>query len=282
MNDSFDKGFPEGETEARAKQTLENDCTDSSEPCGDAVSAAGEYDIREKDTYTCGPMTFKEKLENFWYHYKWHSIAAIFVCVALFVVVFQLATVTKYDLNVMYAGGYRFSRTSENGEIPKYNTALESLARITEDYDDSGEIAIDLQDHYVLTAEEISALKAEGKGNSINESLIATDYKDLNLNIIAGDYHVVFISEALFADYDKQYEGGLFADLTPYLENGSEYSFALGNTRGIYLSSLPFSRLPVIAELPEDTVVCLRVRNGQNTEQFERAEDAIRRILAFD
>ena len=31
------------------------------------------------------PATPKEKLQNFWYHYKWHSLVAVFLVIAILI-----------------------------------------------------------------------------------------------------------------------------------------------------------------------------------------------------
>lgn len=48
------------------------------------------------------PKTFKEKLNNFWYHYKIHTILASFLIVVLAVSVTQCARRPKYDLEILY------------------------------------------------------------------------------------------------------------------------------------------------------------------------------------
>lgn len=43
------------------------------------------------------PKTFKEKVQNYWYHFKWHTIAAISLTVVIAIMVTQCATREKYD-----------------------------------------------------------------------------------------------------------------------------------------------------------------------------------------
>ena len=47
------------------------------------------------------PLTFKEKLKNFWYHYKVHTILALFAGVAIAICVSQCATRPDYDAHVL-------------------------------------------------------------------------------------------------------------------------------------------------------------------------------------
>lgn len=48
------------------------------------------------------PKTFEDKLKNYWFHYKWHTIAAIFITIFLAITVTQCAKRTDYDMKVVY------------------------------------------------------------------------------------------------------------------------------------------------------------------------------------
>ena len=43
-------------------------------------------------------------LENFWYHYKWHTIASVFVLLVVTIITVQMCTRTTYDAYIVYAG----------------------------------------------------------------------------------------------------------------------------------------------------------------------------------
>lgn len=48
------------------------------------------------------PTTFKQKRENFWFHYKWHVIGIAFAVVALGLLVSQCISMPNYDFSVVY------------------------------------------------------------------------------------------------------------------------------------------------------------------------------------
>ena len=75
------------------------------------------------------------KLENFWYHYKWHTIAAIFALFVIIVCTVQCASNTKYDIQILYAGDHVFGRTSSDGSYPEYVKMSSTLADFADDYD---------------------------------------------------------------------------------------------------------------------------------------------------
>ncbi len=47
------------------------------------------------------PRTAKEKGENFWFHYKWHTLGAIALIIVLAIAIVQLAGRTSYDMKVV-------------------------------------------------------------------------------------------------------------------------------------------------------------------------------------
>ena len=56
---------------------------------------------------------FKLKWENYWYHYKWHTIIAVFLAITIGVSVTQCATKTNYDQSaVLYCDRTVLENTS--------------------------------------------------------------------------------------------------------------------------------------------------------------------------
>ncbi len=48
------------------------------------------------------PMTFRQKLTNFWFHYKVHTFFAIFICIVLAIGISQCSQKEKYDSRVVF------------------------------------------------------------------------------------------------------------------------------------------------------------------------------------
>ena len=48
------------------------------------------------------PKTFKEKLQNYWFHFKWYTLGTIFAVVVIAILVCQCANKVNYDMKVMY------------------------------------------------------------------------------------------------------------------------------------------------------------------------------------
>lgn len=227
-------------------------------------------------------MTPKQRIENFWYHYKWHTIVALFAVVVVVMLVLQMCTKQDYDAYILYAGNYKISTLAEDGDLPEYKKITSALGAITPDANGDNSKDINLKTLFVLTPEQLAELDSE---DTATLSLANTDSETLENMLVVGNYYVCFMSEELFLDKDAIYDGAIFEPLAKYAtDDGISYEYA--SERGIYLRSLPFAST---LSLPEDTVVCLRSMNGyssvigskENQKSFELGEEIIKSILCY-
>lgn len=82
-------------------------------------------------------MSFKKKWENYWYHYKWHTIAGIFALVLLFIFVKDFVTKERFDGTVMVA-------TSHFVDDVRYEKLEETLEQYFTDIDGNGEVNLSI------------------------------------------------------------------------------------------------------------------------------------------
>lgn len=67
------------------------------------------------EKYGVVPKRFtKAWWEYFWMYYKWHTIAAVFIILAITVTIYQKVTAPRYDLTLTYAGGYAFTEETQS------------------------------------------------------------------------------------------------------------------------------------------------------------------------
>lgn len=227
------------------------------------------------------------KLENFWYHYKWHSIVAAFLVVVLVICSFQMCTKTTYDVQFLYAGAYKIEKTSSGGDVSPYVGTVSSLKRVSCDFDENGSVDVNLLDLFAMTNEEIADFYRDknNEGKEINEIQIRENVETLDTTLLMSNYYVCFLSEKLFLKYSAQHDGAIFADIAPYTDSEKDYEYA--SAKGIYIRSLEFYNMPYIADLPDDTVICIRrlsdvsglFGGGEAEESFRRAEVVLREIL---
>ena len=239
---------------------------------GDEKIDAGDIKVTTK---------FTKKLENFWYHYKWHTIAALFVTVVAVILIVQLSSRTKYDVYIMYAGDHYFD-TTETAGTSSYRETVSSLKRVAEDFDGNGEISISFSNLYI---------PINNGDESLNDALLKTqDSQTLGDRLTGGEYYVIFISPELYDIYVEDYTEILFVPLAGYEAEGKTYKYYGNAGNAIYLSSTDYyEKIPGISSLPDDTLVVLRTKGAidsvfskkQTDKNFARSEEVIRNILAY-
>ena len=228
-----------------------------------------------------------KKLENFWYHYKIHTIAALFAVVVLTILLVQTCSRVSYDAHILYAGGYEIKHTASGGDLAPYVKMTSALKSVCDDINDDGAVNVSLLNLFVVNDAEAQEMIKDNPSLEINSTLVGQDSERLGQNLLYGDYYVCFLSERIFREYDEMYEGALFAPLAKYIPEGVECEMV--NERGVYLSSLAIYSQPEISKLPPDTVVCLRslsdfsssVGKAKNQASFTRGEKIIINIFAY-
>ena len=113
-------------------------------------------------------MTARAWLENFWYHYKIHTVAAIFALIVLVVLCVQTCSRVSYDAHILYAGPHEIKHSSDG----EYLNAVSSFKRVAEDFDGDGATNVNLLNLFVINDEEADALLAENPGKEINATLV--------------------------------------------------------------------------------------------------------------
>lgn len=242
-----------------------------------------------EENYTQKNTTFFKKLENFWYHYKIHTIAALFVIAVVTVCAVQMCSKPSYDAHILYAGDERISSVRIDGDLSEYEKVRDALISVTPDTDENGDTLISFLNLFVANEDELLALKERGESIEGVANVISEDTDTLHFNILSGDYYIMLLSARLFLEYEEEYSDALFTDLSVYASEAS-VEFVGSAKRGIKLSSLEnFSALEGISELaPEDTVVCLRrvsdISSGQKKHQrnFAAGEAVLKKLIAYD
>ncbi len=216
---------------------------------------------------------FFDFIDNFWYHYKWHSIVALFLLFAVTVCTLQMCKKESYDSYILYAGGYEISRKPENGDIADYEKVTRMLERVAADTDGDGEVLVSLKDLFVLNDREIEEIESSDDEIEVHYPLILENREILRDTMVYSNYYVTLLSPAVYEEY-KEIDGvKLFADLS-LLEITNE-SAVFYNEYAIKLSSLEFYTLPGICDMPDDTLLCLRALSAYashfNKNESEKA-----------
>jgi len=226
------------------------------------------------------PSTPKEKIQNFIYHYKWHTLVALLLVVAILVCSLQFCAKEDYDAYILYAGSKNIGRTAEDGDVAEIATVISSLKRITGDFDKNGEVTLNFTNYYFLSADERKDL------TDLNEALLANDRQSISSVLEHSEYYLCFISKAVYEEYHKVGDEELFISLSEYKEVNPDITLYSDNA--ILLSSTEAARLPGLSSLPDDTLICIRRpsvlggKSKEHTAHLENAKQMLENILTLN
>ena len=118
-----------------------------------------KYDLGDGDGMKMPKGKFGTWLENFLYHYKWHTIVALFLIVTITICSVQMCSKDSYDVYVMYAGSRDIKSMKNEGDVSEFSKVYKSLTEVTEDFDGNGENMPSLEALYMLSSEEIKKIE---------------------------------------------------------------------------------------------------------------------------
>ena len=227
---------------------------------------------------------FTAKLENFWYHYKWHSIVALFLIISILVCSLQMCAQETVDFHIMYASGTEISRKSEDGDVPMYNRVTAAFEKYVEDIDGDGKKNIALGTYFILSDAEIKEIEST-PGKEVNYSLMSSDSDALSSRFGVGDYYLCFLSTYVYEQYRGTDDLCVFTKLAQYAPEGAELEYY--SEYAVLLSSTPlYKNNPAIREaMPADTLVTLQIKrvvgvSKDNDRKYARAEAVLSKILS--
>ena len=181
-------------------------------------------------------MTFVQKLENFWYHYKWQTIIGVFFLVTITVCTVQCARNSDADVMIMYAGNYAVADSYREG-------SLENL--MSEDYNGDGEKRCDVFQLVLNIVErggEYEYYDAVGQ----NEEL-----QRLEIEFYSGQSVIYVLHPFIYEQYKN-----VMADLSDVLENVPED--AMYDSKALKISSLDAYANTTLGFYPGECVICIR------------------------
>ncbi len=217
-----------------------------------------------------------KKAENFWYHYKWHTIVTIFIVIVITVCTVQMCSRVNYDVYVLYAGGKAFNSSSEGSD---YETIQDALRVVSKDFDENGENLPLFESYLIPTAEEYT----ENYADRGLESLITADKESFTSAMLGSqEFYLCFLSAELFAMYDTPLSSGIAPIIS--LEDYARPEQLTESGRGIKLSETDFCKLPGINGLPSDTVICVRRLSTVSGDEksYENALVLLQGIMAYN
>lgn len=248
-------------------------------------------------------MTGKEKLSNFWYYHKWHTVVALFLIFTVLICSLQMCSKESYDVHIMYAGPHEFKRTSQSGDVAPYVNALSSLKYFSNDYNGDGKVSVDFLDLYLLTSQEMQNASKDPE-TELNYPLLSNNKETFTNNLMYSDFYVCLLSIAVYEQYKTVSDVSVFTDLEKYVESGVPYylngelfginadtatsdALQFYDNAAIYLSSTALYSTPEFSKLPKDTLICLRIKSavashfGKETTEtlYKNSESYVKELI---
>lgn len=205
---------------------------------------------------------FTRWVENFWYHYKWHTIVTVFALFVVIVCTVQMCSKEDADVNVLYAGSYSF----EQQDSTPLARAVASL--MPEDTNGDGRREVSVASLLVYSAEQIQAALDEAEANgetlTINTSFFAQEQQKYHQLLMTGEYYIVLVEDWL---YEESKGTDVFLPLAEALGAKPENAY---DDCAMRLCDTGFGQyFTAVQDMPEDTLICFR-RQGALTTMLNR------------
>lgn len=232
--------------------------------------------MREEKQYTEGIAIKKGKaftwLENFWYHYKWHTLIAAFLLIVAVVCIAQSCTKENSDITVTYAGPTYLNdekkaniRTSLSQNLPKDSFGDEAVANALS--------------YLIMSEEQIKeaekGINPDGTKVYIDRAFIVEQKETFDSLLATDKSSILLLDPYLFNMLGGNSDSTRLcqlSDVLGYTPEGavSRFGIRLGDTS-------MYNTNPALQVLPADTVLCLHVKRYlQKEEDYKKETEAFK------
>lgn len=196
-------------------------------------------------------ITFKDRVSNIWYYYKWMIIIVGVLVLALIIATVQLIDQKDNDIDMLYIGAGVLS-VSDNGKLKDF------VADYINDVNGDGTKQVGLLE---LTATTDNVSRIDGESVTIDYDTNKSVLQRFETEVRAGDA-LIYLCDDYY--YERLKSTGVLAPLSSVLES-YEMPERTYDEYGVYLKDLGLSLAPGFSSLPDTTIVCLR-RSPENDD----------------
>ena len=201
---------------------------------------------------------FLSWLDNFWYHYKWHTIVSIFLIIVFGICTFQMCTKKNYNVILTYAGPKEFITTPQ--EKININSSLSNAA--VDQYGESA--AADLHTYIIYSKDQIAEIESETgddgkKIYKVDTAQITKNMQELETFSQVGDSYIFLLDPYVYEHLKGQPEiTDRFVKISEVFGENAQGTY---DECAIKLVDTDFYKNnPSLHVLPEDTLICLHVK----------------------
>ncbi len=214
-----------------------------------------EVEVREVNPFGGGRAG--KWFENFWYHYKFQTLAAAFAAIAILICVVQCAVKPKNPtFSICYAGKLNFG-ISMSGSAPTQHTIKNALTPLAADIaeEDNEKKIEDLISLYGYTIDDSSQ-------DATVLDLSRQNKENLRAELDAANAYIFLLGEDVYHTYafSPSDKAPYMVPVAPYLPANAEAAGyrITSDGYGVYLHSTPLAEISGFKELPQDTILSLR------------------------
>lgn len=231
-------------------------------------------------------------LDNYWYHYKWHTLIALVFILTFAIGIGQIAfEKNDYDVYVLYVGG-EYVQKEPHEEIEGVIKAAADRAAGISDAEDSGDDGKDVNFQMLIyhTDERIAQMQADAQaaGEEFafdfleNNNVLETFMKQL----VSGENVIMFLDPELYATAEANEALYPVEDIL-----GKGVSGVTDSGFGVRLvDSGLLERYPEFAAIPEDSIICFKrvthamklIGRSESQEQHAFQLSVARELFDFD
>lgn len=167
-------------------------------------------------------LPLKKKWENFWYYYKWHTIALIFVIILAGYTIRDAVTKVNYDFNIDIIG---------SAALP-----FESTDKISQALEKSGAVADNYSDGKINVLTGLISVPAKGETTDGTQEQVA------QVKLAVGESVVIITDERYMKGFS---DSGVYGDITSVADKAQipqdrRYLSPDGKVMGVKLDGCKF------------------------------------------
>lgn len=210
------------------------------------------------------PKTFKEKWQNYWYHYKWRTIVVAFFCLLGIAMIWQFGFPQKYDTSLSIVTQWPMELYQQQIMTP--------VQELMPDYDENGKKELNCLTYQVSSPD-----------GSLSADIEQSSYARLIGTLSEGQHFIYLVDDAGY-DYLLSLEIPML-DLTEY----ADADRLKGNDRYQFLETKLGASMELEKELGELTLCFLdpaaygeRIEEKDISQAYERQWDMFQLLLAAE
>ncbi|MBP3919368.1 MAG: hypothetical protein J6I50_09410 [Clostridia bacterium] len=223
-------------------------------------------------------------LENFWYHYKWHTLIIGFFVVFFIIAIAQMTGKPSYDAHILYTGPAYLDGETISDILSVMEEASHAAAPVNDnpaDYTKDQKLNLDF--NKIIYVSEALAKQYQEDGVYFNALTNQSSRGQFDNFIMVGEYVILLIDQSL---YQETVDTGAFCSLEDVLGYVPENAY---DTCGFFIGDLPIGNANGFRQLPRDTIICCRAKSYvnnfnkkvQNEDQYAAQLALFRQLVAY-